>query len=298
MSIYPVYIPTLNRYEHFKNCVESLARCTHADKTELVVGFDYPPNEKYVEGWKKIKAYLPTLHSLGFGKVTVIEQVKNVGTSGNIAALRDYCFSAYDAAIGTEDDNVFSPNFLDFMNQALATYRNDSFVKSVSGYTQQSIYNKVNGSVYLSKDACGWGQGEWRNTTMQYLDLCSLVDWPRCLLKKPWFVLKFLFTYPIGFVMFWGMVQKGLKYGDLCRTAYNFAYGTYQLRPTMSLVRNCGQDGSGLHCCVNEAAARQKISDAKTFDFGDKPPRVSHKGLFWQGWEGTRYAKFMPWIKK
>ena len=54
MTCHPVYIPTLNRYEHFRNCVESLARCTHADKIELVVGLDYPPSEKYVEGWKKI----------------------------------------------------------------------------------------------------------------------------------------------------------------------------------------------------------------------------------------------------
>lgn len=32
MTYYPVYISTLNRYERFRNCVESLARCTHADK--------------------------------------------------------------------------------------------------------------------------------------------------------------------------------------------------------------------------------------------------------------------------
>ena len=26
MTCYPVYIPTLNRYEHFRSCVESLER--------------------------------------------------------------------------------------------------------------------------------------------------------------------------------------------------------------------------------------------------------------------------------
>ena len=26
MAFYPAYIPTLNRYDHFRNCVESLAR--------------------------------------------------------------------------------------------------------------------------------------------------------------------------------------------------------------------------------------------------------------------------------
>ena len=51
----PIIIPTLNRFTHFKNCVESLAACTNADKTELIIGLDYPPSEKYVDGWIKIK---------------------------------------------------------------------------------------------------------------------------------------------------------------------------------------------------------------------------------------------------
>lgn len=46
MKYYPVLIPTLNRFQHFKECVESLAVCTHADKTELLIGLDYSPDKK------------------------------------------------------------------------------------------------------------------------------------------------------------------------------------------------------------------------------------------------------------
>jgi len=313
MTCYPVYIPTLNRYEHFKACVESLARCTHADKTELVVSLDFPPSEKYVEGWRKIKEYLTTLQTLGFGKVTVFEQTKNLGVNRNNQVVKDYCIAHYGAYIGSEDDNVFAPGFLDFINQAAERYWDDPRVLTVCGYTQPFVESNFVrnggapggrplpcgcGAAYLSPDHCGWGTLLWHHKDPPIEAGYADPNWPRCLLRKPWFVLKFLFMYPIGFVMFWGMVRQGLKYGDLCRTAYNFAHGTYQLRPTKSLVRNCGQDGSGLHCGVNEAAARQEISDAKTFDFGAEPPRVSHKGLFWQGWEGTRFAKFMPWLKR
>lgn len=48
--MYPILIPTLDRYEHFKKCIESLAKNTHANKTELVIGLDYPPSEKYMDG--------------------------------------------------------------------------------------------------------------------------------------------------------------------------------------------------------------------------------------------------------
>lgn len=37
MTHAPVGIVTPNRYEHFKQCLESLERCTGADKTEVHV---------------------------------------------------------------------------------------------------------------------------------------------------------------------------------------------------------------------------------------------------------------------
>ena len=112
MNYYPVIIITLNRYKHFRRCVETLAMNTHADQTELVIGLDYPPNEKYVEGYHQIKVFVPQIS--GFRKVTVFERSENLGPDQNYADLLNYCYNHYDAAIFTEDDNEFSPCFLDF----------------------------------------------------------------------------------------------------------------------------------------------------------------------------------------
>ena len=46
MNYTPILIPTLNRYNHLKRCVESLAKCTHADKTDLYIALDYPLKEE------------------------------------------------------------------------------------------------------------------------------------------------------------------------------------------------------------------------------------------------------------
>ena len=54
----PVVIPTLNRYKHFKACLESLEKCKYADKTNVYVSLDFPPSDKYKEGWLKISEYL------------------------------------------------------------------------------------------------------------------------------------------------------------------------------------------------------------------------------------------------
>lgn len=54
----PIYIPTLCRYEHFKQCIESLAQCDGASETEVYVALDYPAKESHLEGYEKIKTYL------------------------------------------------------------------------------------------------------------------------------------------------------------------------------------------------------------------------------------------------
>lgn len=43
----PVCIPTLNRYEHLKELIESLQRNPWAQYTDLFIGLDFPPGEKY-----------------------------------------------------------------------------------------------------------------------------------------------------------------------------------------------------------------------------------------------------------
>lgn len=57
----PVLIPTVSRYEHLRNCLESLAKCTWADKTDVFVAVDYPGREKDWPVYRKIKEYLSSL---------------------------------------------------------------------------------------------------------------------------------------------------------------------------------------------------------------------------------------------
>ena len=129
---YPVVIPTLNRYEHLKRCIGSLAKNTGAEETELIVGLDYPPSEKYQEGYAKIKEYLPSVK--GFKNVIILEADKNLGAVENSKKIRRYAqYLGYEAYIYTEDDNEFSPNFLEYINWALVTFKNDKSINSICG---------------------------------------------------------------------------------------------------------------------------------------------------------------------
>lgn len=113
----PVLICTLNRYVHFKRCVESLASCTHASETDLFIGFDYPAKSEHWEGYKLIKEYLPRI--FGFKSVNITEQITNVGRDENWFSMQRLVLDQYDRIIISEDDNEFSSNFLDFVNKGL-----------------------------------------------------------------------------------------------------------------------------------------------------------------------------------
>lgn len=265
MNYYPVCITTLNRYTHFKRCVESLARNTHADKTELVIGLDYPPEEKYVEGYLKIKSYIPTIK--GFKKVTVFEWTENYGPSKNSLDLIDYCFRHYDAVILTEDDNEFSPCFLDYMNKALEAYATDPHVYSASAYIGRNYYGKLRQQLMFNYDNNAWGLGLWKSKEQNSK-----------LYTKDYFkkiILSFSQSYKVFrvspgiFSMLVDMVKLNQSWGDVESSARNIINGTYQLRPSFSLVRNTGFDGTGIHCGISDPndLAHQIISEELFFNY-------------------------------
>jgi glycosyltransferase involved in cell wall biosynthesis len=268
MNYYPVCIPTLNRYEHLKACVESLQQCTHADKTELIIGLDAlppPPNyEVYREGYEKVKAYLPTIN--GFAKVTILERDSNYGAERNSDALEEYCLERYDAYIFTEDDNVFSPCFLDFMNKALDKYRDDERVASVCGFCRTEDYGISSYSAYLAYDDTGWGVGYWGYKRFEYMKATNNKTFFRDVIMSKATIDKFLDVYPEGLGMLLDMIKMKQSWGDVKHTAYNIMTGHFQVKPSISMVRNRGFDGSGIHCSIAPSFSQQIITQQLTYD--------------------------------
>lgn len=259
MKLYPVLIPTLCRYNHFRHCVESLSKNIHADKTEIVIGLDYPPSDKYREGYEKIKAYIPTI--TGFGKVTVFEHDHNLGANDNFFFLRDYCLSKYDAYIATEDDNEFSPCFLDFINKALEKYHDDPKVLTVCGYSPEICYDQNGKQFYFCYDGCAWGTGFWKHKEQMMQSVWDSTYFEDLLHSLPK-TIKLFRKAPSLVVMLIGVMD--LNISDCKRAIYNILNHTVQLRPTISLVRNTGCDGSGIHSGNDKGKlSQQPISSEK-----------------------------------
>ena len=256
----PVIIPTLCRYEHFKRCIESLSHCTNAEHTEVYVGLDYPAKETHWDGYNKIRDYLAHCGDLGFKKIIVIKRDRNygIGENGNYDTLRRFILTKYDTYISTEDDNIFAPCFLDFMNKSLIFYKNDPKISSVSGYLQYHIkYSSEGNGVYLTPFVTAWGMGHWKHKEM---DLCQRNEFAIQLFKSIKWRFQIWKFSPNLYRMMCNMVFCNKMWGDVSYSIYNMHKQQYQIRPQCNLVRNNGFDNSGQNCSnskYNDYATQQ-----------------------------------------
>ena len=209
---------------------------------------------------------MPTI--TGFAKVTILERDTNYGAERNTESLAEYCLERYDAYIFTEDDNVFSPCFLDYMDKALERYRDDERIFSVCGFCHPGNYGLSKGCIHLEYYNSAWGTGYWRNKyheAKRVIKDKSFLSYAtsRSMSKK------FVNAHPLGFRMLFYMVRGNCSWEDVEFATYNVLTNHYQIRPALSLVRNIGCDGSGLHCSVDTSLNRQIISSETSFNLPD-----------------------------
>ncbi len=273
----PIIIPTLCRYDHFKRCVESLTRCTHADKTELIIGLDFPLKESHKEGYSKISDYINSGIS-GFRKVTVIRHSRNIGAIRNYHYILDYAFNLYDRVIATEDDNEFSPNFLDYINKGLDLYKDSDDVVAICGYNYPVDLSDYPQNAYLSYNYSAWGYGLWKSKNEKYLK--ELTFETSCnILKSPTLLFKILKEKPTLAISLWHMSRRKTLLGDVNWETYNITRNHYSLFPRLSLVRNWGHDGTGINCSAysDDVYINQKIDVCPTFNFSGEIKILPHK---------------------
>ena len=162
----PVLIPTLNRYEHLKETITSLSHCTGAEFTDLYIALDYPPSAYYEEGYIKIVNFLPSIS--GFKSVNIIRRDHNFGVGKNaLDALVNIVFKEHDRYIFSEDDNHFSPNFLEFMNKGFEMFKDNKSVIAINGYRHfYDLKFADNNYFFQTIDFSAWGYGMMRETRL------------------------------------------------------------------------------------------------------------------------------------
>ncbi|MBQ0027433.1 MAG: glycosyltransferase [Lachnospiraceae bacterium] len=283
----PILITTLNRYEHLKRCITSLQNNDWAKYTELYIGVDYPPAEKYVEGYKKIREYLEAGID-GFAEVHIYFHETNLGPIPNYDFLRKITDEKYDRFIFSEDDNEFAPSFIEYMDKALDKYADDEDIISIYGW-HPGIKGEIEEgtAAFKVKDFSAYGYGTWvekyenmlSNLNRQYIEkICDSNE-----------ALKKIKSYNPGVLLACtsALLRKERLYCtpdgsiptiDMMYMLYFIMEDKYMLCSTRSLVKNWGYDGTGVNCnSGSDQMARRELSSIREYDLTleDNPKEYS-----------------------
>lgn len=244
----PILIPTLNRFEHFKHCVTSLSECSHANFTDLYIAFDYPLNDNHWNGYREIEKYIGNIQ--GFKSVNIIRRTQNYGAVKNLFEAIKELFDKYDRIILSEDDNVFSTDFLGFVNTGLEIYNERRDIFSVSGY-QYPIHvpSTYNNDIYIWTGFSAWGVGIWKDKWQEIdWNVSTALDISRQFLKdyiQVYKLNKIANNYIPALIH---MTKINKLHADVYICMYLYINSMYSIFPIISRVRNMGNDGSGINC--------------------------------------------------
>ena len=162
-SLAPVVLFCFCRVNETKIAIQKLQANYLASQTILYVFSDGPRNINEKVEVDSVRNYLKTVS--GFKNVVVVESPTNKGLAKSVLEGVSKVIAKHQKVIVVEDDLVTSPNFLDFMNQALNFYSDANSILSISGYTLDlpSLAEKEKNGVdaYLAYRASSWGWGTW-----------------------------------------------------------------------------------------------------------------------------------------
>lgn len=252
----PVAVITLNRVEHLRRCIESLRRCKYAEKTELFISVDFPPNDSYQEGYLHVREYLEK-ELWGFREVHIFIQEKNLGVNGNWDFVREKVFEKFDRYIFSEDDNEFAYNFLEYMNKCLMIFEHDENILNVCGAQEEGPWRDKEETIVFQQWCPAYGLGSWREKERKLEKVEA--EYFRKQIPKDRAKLKLLYqTSKICYQqfgegvlwgeenIFWGNKNRPL-WCDTLRSIYAICEGKCFVAPKISKVCNHGFDGSGVN---------------------------------------------------
>lgn len=245
----PVIVFVYARPEHTIETIESLAKNCLANKTDVYIYSDAPKNEKAIESVTRVRAYIDSLPKRElFKSLKIIKAETNKGLAKSIISGVTEIIEQYGKVIVVEDDHVSSPDFLEYMNEALAFYESNREIWSISGYTFKiDMPPNYKRDIYLSYRGCSWGWGTWS-------DRWEMVDWD----VKDYAEFKsnkaFRSKFNRGGLDMADMLDSQMK-GKIDSWAIRWCYAQSKANmltvyPVESRIRNIGLDGTGTHSGV------------------------------------------------
>lgn len=300
MKYAAVMIPTLCRFEHFVALIDSLLKNKGVEHTVLYVALDYPTKSSQWPGYRKLLEYIPSI--TGFKEVYLIKRSENYGIPRNGQDLRKVVEKEHDRVIFSEDDNVFAPNFLEYINGGLARFEHDGRVAMICGYRHFYPLVFENNNYFLqNSEFSAWGYGYWvkkRDAIMEgvnYRYFRRIIRNPKKLYQacmRGWNHLKTIYACS---GKQWNNRMKDVVISELL-----FYKDKYVVMPKVSKVRNIGWDGSGnidSDSYLTDEHHNQELDQNETFEYLGRDTHIEDNARIYAKESYARDKKWHVFIR-
>jgi len=253
-NLAPIAVSTYSRINHLKQTIEALQKNTLAKESELYI-FSDASQQGDEEIVAKVRDYIDTID--GFKEVHIIKRETNGRVANNRGGI-SRVLKEYGKIIFLEDDNITSPYFLEYMNNALEYYKDNDNIMSISGQLDNiSIPKTYKYDTFFGHRFNGWGMGIWEkeyNLILNKPNYNSLYN----LMNNVQFKNNIEFAGDDVYPMIVADSLGKIDALDVKGCFYLALYNKYTVYPIRSLVKNIGMDGSGTHC--------QEVEDTSKYD--------------------------------
>lgn len=244
-TLAPIVLFVYNRPEHTRKVVEALLICPEAKDSDLIVFSDAPRGLKDIDNVRQVRDFLDKIS--GFKSVKIIERKTNFGLALNIISGVSQVFDNHESIIVLEDDIVVEKCFLNFVNKALDTYKNNKRLFSVNTYIPFNCVPKGNDLLFSDIFSC-WGWATWKDRWQLYEK-----NPERAFNDLRDFNLRKKINLENHVNICWQIDAnyRGEKDTWACFMNYTCAKNNMlNVYPPRSVITNIGQDGSGEHGIV------------------------------------------------
>lgn len=238
----PILLFVYNRPEHVRRNIQALLKNELAAESELFIYSDAAKDETSQATVKEVRAFIRSIQ--GFKKITITERAENWGLARSIIDGVTTQINRYGRVIVLEDDLVVAPHFLQFMNDALETYRDEERVGHIQAC--DFTHDPSLPDTFLIKWTGSWGWGTWDRAWKHFnADGKALLTE----LESRKLTYTFDFNGKYGYTRMLRRQIEGKNNSWAIRwNASLFLKGILSLNVGKSLVQNEGFDGSGTNC--------------------------------------------------
>lgn len=238
----PIVLFVYNRPWHTRQTLEALRANTLAQESCLYIYADAARSDADVAAVNEVREVIGAID--GFKEVTIVKRTENWGLARNIIDGVTTLVDRYGCVIVLEDDLITAPHFLQFMNDALETYRDEPRVGHIQAcdFTQDASLPDT----FLIKFTGSWGWATWKRAWKYFNpNGKALLDE----MQRRRLTRVFDFNGAYGFTRMLRRQIEGKNNSWAIRwNASLFVNDLLSLNVGRSLVRNIGFDGSGTHC--------------------------------------------------